>query len=311
MNSDASRQHMMSIVMYTESVPSQLGELLASLHRSLTEAVSSRQFSFEACQDAGRSIWTETGSKIINKHGMRKYNIGSTDDKNIIMSSVQAMGNDAIYAMIESWHIKNLRWSSRFDWMISWSAAQSSSVQSFGHCVLVNVRLSALASCEPVYIDNLVRDIWKACDKHASIVSGLVDICHVNETSDGLAYHQLSRAASWHRSIERRVSQLHRGDLDRRVRGIYWGTVISAHAMSRIGAISNFASEYGQFFQRWRPRPSSLVHELSNGGVFVQLSPSLRDVWPNTESSATHYNEIAIDAAAWLHEYLRDRNLLL
>lgn len=311
MNPDVGRDYMMSVVMYMEAVPSQLGNLLAVLCRSLVQAVPAEYYSIEACQDSAGEPWSDLTGWAVDKCGTRMYDIKATHDEHKIIAAAQLIKGDAIYATIESWRSGGLRWPDRFDWMISWSAANSSSVQSFGHCVLVNIRLSTLASREFVLVDNLVRGVWRACDQHGYIVSGLVDVCHALETSDGLAYHQLSRAATWHRTIERQLCQSHRDDLARLVRGVYWGSVIGARAMAQIGSVDIFVSEFNQLFERKRPRPSDIVHKLSSGGLFVQLSSSIRDVWPNAEWSRMGYEDHVVRVAGWLRDYLRRRGLLM
>lgn len=149
-------------------------------------------------------------------------------------------------------------------------------------------------------------------------VVGIAEICHaladvgaVSLTGRGGLYHsQVPIYVPLDRLI-RRCAWLRRGELRKRtLRGVFWGQVLSAWMVERLGGVNRFTSEYQALDD---PIDKELVQVFSDGSVFVRLSNSPLDVRPPNPYSKPPVLGLLppmIDRAVWLHERFSAAGLL-
>ena len=183
-----------------------------------------------------------------------------------------------------------------FAWEVEWEPKPVASGIAFEPYLGVSWGLTFLAEKQIQMLSPLVKKFGLMLGDLGNPYHGLIDVGITEETGYGNLYQSIEPGyVSYERRV-RRLVWLRSGKRRRHtLRGVFWGQLLSAPMVRRLGDRDRFVAEYADLED---PADRNLIDILANGSMFIRLSSSITTVRrPFAELLPS-----TLERAAWLYE---------
>lgn len=200
--------------------------------------------------------------------------------------------------------------SNEFIWLLDYQPDPISQVH-FEPTLGVHFGLPFLTNAQSVRLRSFSELLTESVVENSELGHALADVGAVSMTGRGGLYHsQVPLYVPLDRII-RRYAWLRLGEQrKRKLRGVFWGQVLSVWMVEQLGGPDRFLEEYRLLED---PVNTDLARTFPDGSMFVCLSNSPLDVRPpNPFSTPPVIGPLPpmIDRAVWLHERFTEAGLL-
>jgi hypothetical protein len=277
----------LSMVFYFASVPKAVAELMRSIQK-LLEGISSSRARLKLAAPYEAAVWAK-------KRKQSAFNFGRLAESND--------GGLCVYAFNRR---ASLAGPLEFLWSVDWDAKPVSNGIAFEPLLNVTIGVDFLEPMAASKLRSLFESLSVAATRAGSICHGLADIANSEETGSGNLYGGAEPAVV---PFERRVHRLiwvRSGERRKmRLRGLFWGQVLSAGMLKRLGGGKSFAAKYAELDD---PVDRDLTRTLPDGSLVVLLT---KDPLGMTRANRQLLlGPPTFDRGAWLYERLRAAELL-
>lgn len=192
-------------------------------------------------------------------------------------------------------------------WHVDWDIDPIANGIQCEPCLLVSVGLSFIDPHTEFNCVGILRDVGACMSQLPEFCHGLADVCTAEECGRGFLYgspgiinlpfdRQLRRLV-WLRSGQKRRHRL---------RGVFWGQVLSADVARRLGDPEEFARQYREYRKFTDGSERDLVEVLPGGAILVLVTRSMQDML----RPLIGLTPFDVERAAWLHERFEQAGIL-
>lgn len=228
---------------------------------------------------------------------------------NILGSEFSNSGNERV-AIVASNKAAKRSGAKEFLWLLDYQPDPIDSIE-FEPTLGVHFGIPFLTEAQALRLRSFSELLADTVVEHADLCHALADVGAVGLTGRGGLYHsQVPLYVPLDRLVRRRVWLRLGEQRKRKLRGVFWGQVLSVWMVEQLGGPDRFLEEYRLLED---PVNTDLARTFPDGSMFVCLSNSPLDVRPpNPFSTPPVIGPLPpmIDRAVWLHERFTEAGLL-